>query len=143
MIEVKTLVSVRPMREDEENFILNSWLRSLRAHSNYFTNIPSSIYFEAHGDSIRMNLSHSKVLVATPRDDDDIIIGYIVYEDRTPKYSIVHYVYVKGHFRKMGLAKVLYALATDSKPVFVTHITNKIQMRDMKFNPYFFKMERL
>lgn len=143
MIEIHNLVDIREMKPDEENFILSSWLKSLRAHSSYYGSVPNQIYFKAHGESIERTLKDSKVLVATPRHDSDIVVAYLVYEDRSDKYLVLHYCYVKNHFRRMGFAKLLASQVMDGRPVYVTHITNKIQLKDLRFNPYFFKQESL
>jgi len=143
MIDLDALVNLREMNADETNFILSSWLKSLRAHSVYFGAVPDQIYYEAHGESIKATLECSNVLVVTPRDSPDIVVGYLVYENRSDKYVILHYCYVKNSFRRMGIAKLLANQVIDDRPVYVTHLTNKIQMKDLRFNPYFFKQENI
>ena len=135
------LIELRPLGDAEKNFVINSWLRSLRAHSSHFAAVPAEIYYEAHAQSIKNCIAENNCLVATPRNEPEIIIGYLVWEDRGPKYVVLHYCYVKSNFRKMGLASILVDMVAQGRTCYVTHYTNKILLKDLRFNPYFFKQE--
>jgi len=136
------MIDLRPLGVGEENFVINSWLRSLRAHSAHYAAVPAEIYYEAHAQSIKNCIAENHCLVATPHGEPDIIIGYMVWEDRGPKYVVLHYCYVKNSFRRIGLAKILVKMVAEGRTCYVTHYTNKILLKDLRFNPYFFKQEQ-
>ena len=141
-MNIEELVTIRPMVETDQNFVSQSWLKSLRSSSAYFHSIPEKIYYDTHRASIIKNFENSNCLIAHPNGEPTLIVGYLVYEERdSPHYVILHYSYVKRSFRKMGLASLLIDFVSTDRSLIATHYTDKI--KNLTFNPYMFKTERL
>lgn len=139
--ELEKLVVFRELRKGEINFVLNSWLKGLRKDVNYFRSIPPKIYFELYEESIRDVLKTSDCLVATPKDEPNLILGYLVSEERSDKYLVLHYVYVKSNFRNLGLANYMIETMARGRDLIGTHYSSKFSK--ILFNPFFFKMRHL
>lgn len=142
MSNIQALVSLREMIADDSNFVMNSWSKSLRSGSYYHHSIPGKLFYEAHRIGIKETMQYARCIVATPIDDPNIIVGYLVYEERdSDKYVVLHYCYVKKMFRRMGLANLLISIISKDRELIATHYTNKI--KKLCFNPYMFRTERL
>lgn len=137
----------RPGREQDAPFIFNSWLRSYR-RSKAAQQVGNDVYYAQHHKCIERTLQRAstQVLVAVPAalGESDTICGYIVTE-RVPgadKALVVHYVYVKETFRRLGLAKgMLQAAGWGTDTVCLhTHLTAHAEAATMKYgliyNPY-------
>ncbi len=93
------------MKDEDRNFIFNSWLRSFRK-SHYAGPIPYNLYYDFYQKVIEQILRRDgvEVKVAVPEEHPSQIIGYCVLEHGFEK-PVVHYCYVKQGFRGMGFAK--------------------------------------
>jgi len=141
---IEELVTLRELNRDTDmNFIIQSWLKSLRVASPFYRSIPKQMFYEAHKRSIleTMDQLECSCLVASPANEPNIIVGYLVYEERSPVYAVLHYTYVKLNFREMGLANLMINKVAADRKLIATHYTRKI--KNLSFNPYMFKMERL
>jgi len=49
-------------------------------------------------------LVRAETCVLCDADEPDVIFGWICYE-HAPTFTVVHYIYVKNAFRKIGLAR--------------------------------------
>ena len=72
-------------------------------------------------------IADSMVLVATPDNDNDLIVGYVIFDK-----SILHFVYIKKDFRQMGFATELIKQSLVNETI-VTHLS--------KFSHYLLKAE--
>lgn len=140
-MQINNLVALRNCNHGDINFVYSSWLRSLRQGSAYYRSIPHKIYFKAHEASIKNTLTESSVVIASPVSEPEIIVGYLVWEDRSDRYVVLHYCYVKKEFRRMGLATHMINSIAGDRDLIATHYTDKF--RNVHFNPYFFKQEYL
>lgn len=86
-------------------FITNSWLKSFRDGLTS-RGIPNDIYYYNHHRIIEKLLSKCLNVVVCNSSNPDQILAYCVAEP-TDKAMVFHYVYVKGPFRGLGLAKKL------------------------------------
>lgn len=99
------LVTIRPYRPSDLNFILATWLRGLRYGNEFFGAIESDAYFKTYHAVIEAMLGRpdTKVSVACLKDDEEVILGYAVVH----KGHILDWVHVKTPWRHIGLAKNL------------------------------------
>lgn len=105
-------VKVRLKVDGDTSFLLNSWLKSYY-HSSYFCKrIREKIYYRFHHEVITRILGqpNTKVLIASDPIDTSVILGYLVYNEFECK-PLIHYAYVKGAFRQMGIATTLIKAA--------------------------------
>jgi|SRR5688572_11308790 len=121
-------VRIRDLRAGDINFVLKSWLKSYK-ESMFATNIPGAVYFDEHKQVIMGELARgSEIVVAVNEEDDDQIIGFLCFDrTRLGTCLIVHYIYVKSPFRKMGVGRVLMDEAigrcdhNPDLPIVITH----------------------
>lgn len=117
-------------------FIYSSWLKSYRTGSGLGLASGKHAYFITYNLVIDHILEKPDAIVwvAAKEDEPNVIWGYLVAEP-----TVLHYVFVKGAFRRFGVAKSLYEIAFQERP-FVTHMTalgrEVLRMHPgFKFNP--------
>lgn len=98
------------------NLILSKFLRSLRYGNEYFNLIDKDNYFPIYSKYFQTILDRpdSVIKLAILSDDDDVVLGWSMMENKK-----LHYVYVNKDNRKIGIAKTL-----TKKPFeIITHLT--------------------
>lgn len=118
-------VIIRPMEQGDVNFVLSTWLRS------YFYSIRAPIlswrYYAWQEERIRAVWKNpqSSTSMACLKEDPNVILGYLVQEERKDLTPIIHFCYVKKPFRSEGIFKTLLKAASLdlNKKVFFTHLT--------------------
>lgn len=97
-------VVIRPARPADVPLILSSWLRSYHDAPGV-ENIPNDVYFAdtGHHGIVTRLLATAQTFVACAEDDSDNIQGWACDGGQ----SLLHYVYVKAPFRRIGIAKLL------------------------------------
>lgn len=130
---MKANIHLRQAIEPDASFIFSSWLKSFR-HSRLAGNVASSIYFTEHHKIIESLLTQCKTLVACNPEDKNQIFGYLCYEE-IDGILVIHYVYTKHTFRKMGIAECLIneVREDDSVACMFTHCTNSGERIAPKF----------
>lgn len=113
-IKKSALVMLRDGRPTDLPFIYASWLKGLRYGNDWFGAIDQGIYFKAYHKVLESVLLRSTVKVACLIDEPDAILGYSVTSG-----TKVHWVFVKKHWRGIGLARDLLPV----QPTIVTHVT--------------------
>lgn len=122
-------VKIRAAKPSDIAFIYATWLRSYRSDNDFAASMRSSIYFAFYRTVIDQLLMDSKVSVAYLSDDPDIIFGYCVSNG-----EVLHYVYVKEAFRKLGIAHKLIGNVTSC--THKTHCVEKYLKNDsIQYNP--------
>lgn len=86
-------------------FIASSWSKSYQS-SAAVRNVRTSLYFDRQKQTILHLLQRSQCLVICLREDEDAILGYVVFEK-----DVLHFVYVKEAWRKHGIATRLVSAA--------------------------------
>lgn len=97
------MITLRPMKVEDYNFISNSYLKSYR-NAPGVSILDNSIYYDEFKKRLDYLLLNTECIVACHVDDPDQIFGY-----RIGSKPIIHYVYVKWPFRRLGIAKQLLA----------------------------------
>jgi hypothetical protein len=121
----KTEIEFRDMCELDKPFIYSTWLKNYKSTSLHAKKINDSVFFKNHHDLITriMNKPGTVVTVAHAHRDPDNIYGYLAYETIEGK-DVVHYVYVKGVYQRLGIAKALFSYeGIDPKDMVWTHET--------------------
>lgn len=105
-------IHTRPYTKEDEAFIFATWLRSYRNSSQFARNIEHDTFYKWHHLIVERILERptSRTLVAHPKDDPNIILGYLVTETQAPE-NYIHWVFVKRPFRRMGVARKLFQAA--------------------------------
>ncbi len=119
---------IRPAIAEDAPYILSAWTRSY--HRDFIGNFfrPWELYLPAARARIADILARdtTNVLVAALPDNPDFIVGYLVWEEDSNGKSIIHYVQVKGGWKKRGIAKFLLRKAGIDirEPLFVSCVTD-------------------
>jgi hypothetical protein len=107
--------------------------------------IPNAIYYAEHHDIIEQIFNRDGVLalVACNAEDPEQICGYSVASVSAEGVLIIHWIYSKFPFRRIGIAKALEAKMRELVPsevVYYTHAGKGIERllngRKYIFNPY-------
>jgi hypothetical protein len=112
---------VRDMVDTDVSFVYSSWLKSLRPHSK----VLKYLFFLGQHRLIESLLARPGVSVGVICLDEspEVILGWICHE-----FGIVHYLYVKSEFRRLGLAnKMLQDRKLTDDGVAYTHHTPAVQ----------------
>lgn len=130
--EVDSIISIRQAIPEDLNFVMATWLRGLYYGNPWFKEIKKDNFMAKYHDIITKVLSKetTRVKVAALIDDQNIILGYSVQEP-----ALLHWIFVKEAWRRMGIAKRL----TPERIDVTTHLTvlgRKLKPQDMEFNPF-------
>lgn len=124
---------------DDLSFIYSSWLQSYFYGSNWPKSMAREIYFASHAEVIRLIMLRPGVCVtiASDKEDQSIIIGYMVSEND----NVLHYSYVKKPFREMGIFNSLLKYTHLNYDISISHRTKDISSVLIKhqapiYNPY-------
>lgn len=117
-------VDIRPMVENDRAFLANSWLQNFKRESDWSRHLDVEMYFRSHRHLVHKLLATSDVWVACDPEDPTLILGFIVGYD-SPEAAVIHYLYVREKFRRVGIGRQLFATLTrgQAKPVVGTHWT--------------------
>ncbi len=105
--------------------VVKWWIGSYR-RSKWAGTLPNNKFPEYMGESIRQLLARgSNCLLACNPDNPTQILGFLVTEKTSRNEEVVHYLFVKDIYRKMGISKGLLAEAglKQDGSVFYTHKT--------------------
>lgn len=128
-------VEIRAAFLEDVPFIFATWLRSYRHASSFARKISNEVYYSRHHLVIDLILKRegSRVLVAHPKGEPDVILGYLVSEVQPDGADVIQYIYVKKSFRQMGIGAALWKELKDKKLIF-THYTVDTDWLIKKFN---------
>ena len=91
------------MQPSDRHYILSSWLRSYAAKGREWRDYGSPGAFAAdYVPVVRALLRRSQVIVASLREEPDVVVGWAAIEG-----DCVHYVLVKPRWRQLGVARWL------------------------------------
>lgn len=135
-------IEVRPMRIEDQPFIFASWLNNYKNSSQFAKRIRNPEFFHFHHLVIERILlrSTTRVLIATPENDPNTILGYLVTESHDR--PILHFCFVKATWRRLGVAgKLIESANVDLNNAVFTHWTYECNQLTEKFpqlvyNPY-------
>lgn len=128
-------IEVRAAYIEDVPFLFATLLRSYRHASNFARRISNDVFYKYHHAFLDACLKRngSKVLVAHPKGEPDVILGYLLTEALPSGEEIIHYTYVKKSFRQMGIARALWAKLENKEYIF-THYTVDADWIVKKFN---------
>lgn len=135
-INKKDLIQVRKYSpESDRNFILATFLRGLYYGDSWFRDIPKDIFMDKYHTVVEHILAKSTIEISCLREDPEVILGYSVFELDPINGNILHWVFVKSAWRKIGICKSL----VPSTIKVVTHLTKigkALKPVNVDFNPF-------
>lgn len=121
------------------NFILATWLKSNRS-SISVRGIDSLLYYDYHQTIIKGYLDRAfigdnvSVAVACDPDNEKVLYSYAVIEEHELG-NILHFIYTKGPFRKLGFAKeILEGIPLAYKTTLSLSLPSYLS--HLQYNPY-------
>jgi len=123
-------VTIRPAEASDAAFIFATWLRGLYHGNAFFSEIEKDAYFTNYHKVIAAILFKADVRVACLFDAPEVVLGYSVSSP-----TVLHWVFVKKSWRKLGIGKSLVPPTVQS----VTHLTklgSKLKPAHWTFNPF-------
>jgi hypothetical protein len=128
----RTDILIRPVSDDDVSFIYQSWLKQYRERSRFASPIHPKIYYDRHHKVVEriIAMPATQVLICTPKESPETILGYLVFT-RNGLAPIIHFVYVKSTFRRLGIASALFKKAKiDPDQCVYTHRVDKRSVLD-------------
>ncbi|HZU84363.1 MAG TPA: GNAT family N-acetyltransferase [Polyangiaceae bacterium] len=91
---------------------------------------PQEVYWDGQHRMIHRLLESEACLIAADAQDDDHLYGCVVF---TPaKAAVVHWIYVKGTYRRVRLAEALLTEAIgDKRPIICTQANELFDNREL------------
>lgn len=131
-------IKIRSVRPGDEPFIINSYLNSYRS-SPLVSSVPKGFYYSNQTEVIKLLMAESAAKVACNPEDEDQIYGYVLASE-TSEFVFCHWVYIKGPFRRFGVATKLLA-DLPQKTAFYTHFNEFQELfkkHKAKYVPWFY-----
>ncbi len=133
----KDLIAIRAVQPTDKAFIYSTWLKGLYYGNEWFREIDQDLYYKCYKAVIASLLLKPTVsiIVACLKDDPDSILAYSVVEKRDSGVNVVHWIFTKAPWRKLGIAKKLIP----NNVSVVTHLTRlgkNIKPRHWIFDPF-------
>jgi hypothetical protein len=130
---------VRPAEESDLNYVRKTWLTEHAQQASWIDAVGGGrVYFEEHRRLRDEAIEHGAVTIACRPAVRDGICGFAVTEQRDG-VDLVHFVFVKERWRRLGVAALLLRPLADG-PAFYTHLTRMAsglsKPRTWSFNPY-------
>jgi GNAT superfamily N-acetyltransferase len=133
-------IIIRSKMPSDDDFIFDSWLNNYQATSYFAKRMKKQTFMKYHPVIANAIMDRPSTICKIAGDKDFTIFGYIIAE---PFHDapVVHYLYVRPEFQRLGIGKALFE-ATGIKGAFeVSHWTpalNEIHFkhRFFDFNPY-------
>lgn len=97
-------IKLRDPQADDFSFVFNSWLMSNQENEDS-KRMKKSTYFKIYKQILDSVLVKANILVACNPDDEAQVYGYLVYNRLD--LLVVHYIYVKYTYRKLGIARAM------------------------------------
>lgn len=132
----KELIAIRPFCHDDTNFIYATWLPGLYYGNDWFRQIQQNVYFRNYHKVVQNLMSRPGVYIniACLKEDPEVVLGYAVCQKHEDG-SILHWIFVKPVWRKLGIAKEL----APKNVLAVTHMTKmarNIKPTNWVFDPF-------
>jgi GNAT superfamily N-acetyltransferase len=126
---------VRAAEGDDLNYIRKTWLQEHAQHSTWIDDVGGGrVYFAEHKRALDAALERGAATIAYRPAVPEGICGFAVTEA-----GVVHFVYTKPRWRRLGAARLLLAPLRD-KPALYTHRTTALRHLPVPaswtFNPY-------
>lgn len=130
-------IQIRQPKPSDLSFIQATFSKCIKNESNLGRSCSPKIFFREFNQVVDNLLSKSEVAIACSQENEDVILGYMIYESDT-----IHFVFVKSAFRQMGIAKELVEHAfNDKEKIYCSFSTNdskriKDRYPNLIFNPF-------
>lgn len=112
-------VRVRPGVPDDLGYVIDTWGRSLRGE---YPDARTTDFVDGVKRGIARRLQDARVLVAYPKAEPSLILGWTCVG-----HAVIHFVYVRQAYRRLGLARRLIEETGHGQPLHVDAMTNDLR----------------
>lgn len=106
---MKSSWHIRLANDDDRPFLLDSWAKSTRDEP-WAGCIPNNMYMAVLQESVRQLVARGMhILIACNPERESQIVGWLAVEKGRDAERVVHMLYCKRAFRRMGIARLLLA----------------------------------
>lgn len=130
------LYKIRDYKLEDKAFIMATTLNGLWYGESWFSMIPKSVFMDNYKHIIEALVDNplTVIKVACLIGDEDVILGYSIL---STDLSIIHWVFVKRRWRKIGIARSLLP----QYPTSVSHLSTVgknllYKFKNCIFNPF-------
>ncbi len=95
----------------ESGFVAGTWMDSYKT-SRWAKAHDDQDFFDCQAPVVSTLIDHGTIMLAAHRDKPDTLLGHCVVE-RTALCPVVHYIYVKGDYRRQGIGRALWTCALE------------------------------
>lgn len=101
--------AIRPAVEADYPFVMDSWQKATRDEP-WSGNVPNNMVAAVLQEALKQLLMRgARVLIACNPERSDQIVGWVCAEAGREAEKVVHAIYTKRPFRRMGVARQLLA----------------------------------
>ena len=119
MVKIDAL-KIRPPKPTDLNFIQSTFLKSMKRESTLGAQCAGDLFFNEFQKVVDRILSRSKIVVACVSENEDSILGYLIFEP-----ECIHYAYVRPSSRLLDIAKdMVHEAFPDAKSIKYSLTTN-------------------
>lgn len=104
---------MRDAEADDVRFIVDAWVREMR-RSVFSRHVRNDVFVPGQHDVVHALLGDSSVTMACDRDNPSLLMGCVVWE-HGPE-PIIHWLYVKSSYRRLGIARSLLLSCYPERP---------------------------
>lgn len=122
---------IRPPSQSDRAFIAAAWARG--AHEHYYAGVPKAEFRRGFERLMDRAFARAEVALICDESDPDELFGFVVYEP-----GKLHWVYTKGPFRRLGMARRLLDYAFSDGPITARWRTENIG-RPATWDPFAFE----
>jgi hypothetical protein len=136
-------IDIRLATERDLPFVFSSWLNHYKNFSSFARRIRKELFMKTHHKVVELILlrSSTKLWIATPKGEPDVIVGFLAAE-RFSDTQVVHFIFVKEAFRRLGIAQAMMKEAEISIDTLTfTHWTYEVdsiakRFPEIVYDPY-------
>jgi GNAT superfamily N-acetyltransferase len=98
--------------------------------SAFSRHVPQAVYWPCQHEMVRQLLELGQTIVACDPQDPAHLYGCVTFQPAAA--AIVHWLYVKGDYRRLGLARALVTAAVgDRRPILCTQAPELFNRREL------------
>ena len=125
------MLKYRDFKETDRDYVTRSFLFSFLGNSSEAKKINKDSYMVGQNKVINHLIDTSKVLIACDDQDEDLILGFMIY-DNFPLADVLHYCYLRKDFRQNGIVHLMIKQIQKSDSLAISHITDEIRPARLK-----------
>ena len=125
------MIKFRQFKETDRDYLTRSVLFSYLGNSSEVKRINKDSFMIGENKVINALINKCEVMVCCDDQDDDLIFGFVIYEN-VKDWDICHYVYLRKDFREKGIVQLLIKQIQKTEQLSLSHLTDQIKPARLK-----------